>query len=403
MCRLGSTDILEHRKRTLPLQSFGMHLARRKTSAASSLQLTTEIPSLTAGRKNGRKREFFAFARKRIPMLALFCLGVILVFRSKFLRLDAIDMGELSWESEDSSAVFKKVERDGFMVLGMHRSGTSMLTGLLFMAGGYTFGGKIHKAKANTKGFFERFDVVGQNDAFLKEQEISWNKNVLSFDWEKALRNKESGDIPFKRGDRFFRFTKDEENIPWLQKDPRMCITLKTWIKMMDKEPAIVFTYRHPLEVAMSLQKRNRMRLKRGLELWIAYNMRAIQNSHGLCIVKTSNTKLLANPKEELQRISDELTTKCHVVAPPHKIKQEEVDEFIDPELQHNHADDEKENEVLGTHNGGTCVVYSFQSKHEKGSPEFRDELELYHKAMQLFCDLETGKAYQEDYQWPEI
>lgn len=337
-------------------------------------------------------------------MLALFCLGAILVLDPAFLTLNSAAIGEVSWENTESSPINEGIERDGFMVLGMHRSGTSMLTGLLYMAGGYTFGGHLHKGKDNTKGFFERFDAVGQNDEFLKGQEANWRKNVLAFDWEQALRDKESEAIPFNGGNRFLRFTKNKDNIPWLQKDPRMCITLKTWIKIMDKEPAIVFTYRHPLEVAMSLQKRaGRMELRKGLHLWIAYNMRAIQNSRGLCIVKTSNTKLLANPNTELQRISDELTTKCKVVAPPHKIKEKEVKQFIDPSLQHQHADDKGQKEVLEEHNGGTCVAYSFQSKHEKGSPRFLEERQTYLKAMKIFCDLESGKAYREDYEWPEV
>eukprot|EP00957_Ditylum_brightwellii_P143923 10966947-Ditylum_brightwellii.AAC.1 len=59
-----------------------------------------------------------------------------------------------------------------------------------------------------------------------------------------------------------------------------MCIALRTWVELLDVEPAIVFTYRHPLEVAMSLQKRNRgFHAERGLRLWIVYNMRAIENS----------------------------------------------------------------------------------------------------------------------------
>ncbi len=384
----------EYRKQALPPRSFAMYLVRRRTSAASNRQLREET---IITQNSAPKKE-----RNGASILALLCLGVILFFHTSFINLDAISVHELSWENKDSGAIDKEVERDGFMVLGMHRSGTSMLTGLLYMAGGYTFGGFLYKGKENSKGFFERFDVVNQNDAFLEDQEISWEENVLSFDWEKALRDKESGEIPFKGGNRFFRFTKDAKNIPWLQKDPRMCITLKTWIKIMDKEPAIVFTYRHPLEVAMSLEKR-KLQLRKGLKLWIAYNMRAIQNSRGLCIVKTSNTKLLANPNEELQRISAELTTKCNVVAPPHKIKQEEVEKFIDPTLQHHNADDKGQKEVLETHNGGTCVVYGFQSKHKNGSPKFREERQLYLKAMRLFCDLETGKAFREDYEWPEI
>lgn len=291
------------------------------------------------------------------------------------------------------------------MVLGMHRSGTSMLTGLLYKAGGYTFGGKIYTGKANTKGFFERFDVVGQNEQWLKEQGIKWSTNVLDFDSEQAIRDTDSGNVPFKKGNHFFSFINDPTNVPWLQKDPRMCIALKAWLKLMDKEPAILFTYRHPLEVALSLEKRKigRLNVTGGLKLWIAYNMRAIQNSRGLCIIRTNNRAVLADPLQELQRISDELTTKCGVVAPSHRVKQDEIDEFIDPTLQHHKESSEVQSKILKSFNGGSCVAYTFESKHETGSSEYTEELETYLQAMKIYCDLESGKAYKDDYTWPSL
>lgn len=64
----------------------------------------------------------------------------------------------------------------GVVVLGMHRSGTSLLTGLLFRAGLWV-GDRwdlIWGASAtdNAKGFFERTDVVLQNDYLMKQQKV---------------------------------------------------------------------------------------------------------------------------------------------------------------------------------------------------------------------------------------
>lgn len=293
------------------------------------------------------------------------------------------------------------------MVLGMHRSGTSMLTGLLYMAAGYTFGGQLYKGGANPKGFFERFDVVGQNGEWMKNQNIFWNKNVLAYSWEKALADKESGEVEFKQGERALKFFNNPQEAPWLQKDPRMCLTLKTWLKsnLLKKEPAIVITYRHPLEVALSIEKRSRnLYFAKGFHLWMAYNMRAIQNSRGLCIVRTKNSAVLADPKKELQRISNELTTKCGLKRPRHEqVSQHEIDKFIDPNLQHHKADKNNDRNVLETHNDGTCVVYEYESKKEKGTKKYRQERRLYLEAMKIYCDLESGKAYEEDYDWPDM
>lgn len=298
----------------------------------------------------------------------------------------------------------------GFIVLGMHRSGTSMLSGLLHTSCGYTVGGPlIGSAFDNEKGFFELIDVVLQNDEFMKAQKVWWSANVINYDWEQALDDKKQMKITFEHGEPGLAFLNNPSNAPWLQKDPRMCITLKTWLPLMNNEPAIVFTYRHPLEVAMSLKKREQnFELERGLRLWIVYNMRAIQNSKGLCMVTSSNDAIMNDPLNEVQRIADELTSKCNVPQPPNRMKQEDVDKFVDPTLQHN-AKQRKEQEanskqVLKEYNGGKCKVYEYESDYTDDKTEDKErESDLYYKAMQLYCDFESGKAYDDNYVWPNL
>ena len=162
-----------------------------------------------------------------------------------------------------------------------------MLSGLLVTGMGYKVGGPlIGPAFDNAKGFFERLDIVLQNDEFMAKQNVGWSYNVIHYDYKQALADKTSGRVTFRKGTPGLQFLNDEANVPWLQKDPRMCITLKTWLELLTSEPAVVFTYRHPLEVALSLKKREQnFPLERGLRLWIVYNMRALQNSKGLCTV----------------------------------------------------------------------------------------------------------------------
>lgn len=395
-----------------------MPLERRNLLPRKGAHSITHNDSETLGKKEGKHRSCFAYARERIPTLFIAFIVMVTLYDhvvvSNYAGLDIDGNESIPTPGVDNPATVggkssvavanKVVQRDGFMVLGMHRSGTSMLTGLLYMAAGYTFGGHLHKGKDNPKGFFERFDVVGQNEKFMKQQGVTWHTDVLAFDWEQAVKDSESGAVELKGYARALKFFKDPKNVPWLQKDPRMCLALKVWLPSLEKEPAIVFTYRHPLEVASSLVKRNKRRtVTWGLELWIAYNMRAIQNSRGLCIVKTSNTAVLADPFNELQRISDELTSKCGVTAPKERVSQTEIDKFIDPNLQHHKATTTKHKEVLETYNDGTCVAYSFESDTIKDAPAYRKEREIYLKAMKIYCDLESGKAYEEDYEWPEL
>ena len=123
-----------------------------------------------------------------------------------------------------------------------------------------------------------------QNDEFMAAQNASWSRNVINFDPEKALKHKEQGRITFEHGKTALQFLNNHTKIPYLQKDPRMCITLPTWLKLLSRKPAIVFTYRHPLEVAMLLKHRNKVRTELGFRLWIVYDMRALQYSADLAV-----------------------------------------------------------------------------------------------------------------------
>ena len=292
--------------------------------------------------------------------------------------------------------------RPGFAVLGMHRSGTSMLSGLLVNGFGYEVGGPLIGAHFdNQKGFFERIDAVLQNDEFLKSQQIWWASGVRNYDSDKALADLKAKKIKFEEGAKAVAFLNDPQKVPWLQKDPRMCITLKTWLPLMNAEPAVVFTYRHPLEVALSLQHREKFHLELGLRLWIIYNMRGVQNSQGLCRVLSSNDAILADPLGEVKRISNELTNTCGVPAPSSEITQEEVDKFIDPNMQHGKKQMGEGRPPIEDVDG--CIIPEYDSDYTEDGPEKEFERHMYLAAMRIYCAFKSGKAYEDDYVWPEI
>jgi hypothetical protein len=309
-------------------------------------------------------------------------------------------------ESAAEPAQLAPGKRSGFLVLGMHRSGTSMLAGLMATGQGYNVGGPlIGGAFDNEKGFFELVDAVLQNDEFMQLQRIWWSSNVINYDHEKAIVAKRNGKVSFDHGEKALAFFNSPRNAPYLQKDPRMCITLKTWLPLLKSEPAVLFTYRHPLEVALSLKRREKnFTLEHGLRLWIVYNMRGVENSQQLCRVYSSNEAILADPLNEVNRISSELTSKCGIPPPPEQLTQEDVDKFVDPDLQHNkkkrEADDEKK-EIIAEH--GTCTVRDYESSLPEGSPDYKRERTLYMTAMKIYCDFQNGSAYEETYQWPKL
>ena len=125
-------------------------------------------------------------------------------------------------EAKNLITVDEDKEVGGFMVLGMHRSGTSMLAGLLVEGFGYNPGQPlIQPAYDNEKGFYELIPAVLQNDVFMADQRVDWATNVKNYDAELALKHYNEGKIEFVRGTNALKVLNDPKYRPFLQKDPR--------------------------------------------------------------------------------------------------------------------------------------------------------------------------------------
>ena len=288
-----------------------------------------------------------------------------------------------------------KVTRPGVIVLGMHRSGTSILGGLLTKMGLKVGGPLIQPGSDNEKGFFERIDVVLQNDAFMWKQNSHYGGNTWQYDALKGVAsyfNEMSNPKFFAEGKRGLAFLNDKNNYPWMLKDPRLCITFRTWLPLLNFIPAIIFTYRHPLDVSLSLHTRyEQYKMQRGLKLWYVYNKRAIQQSSDLCRVITSHHNVMKNPDTELKRIRAGLIA-CGVDV-PHDVTSASISEFIDIKLQHGRStlkDNQCDSDLLTIKPPDTWPTQD---------PE---HIKLYREAMRVYCALEDGSAFSSDFYWDE-
>lgn len=90
---------------------------------------------------------------------------------------------------KEASVVLPQAYRPGVIVLGMHRSGTSIIGGLMNKMGLNTGGPLIRPWHDNEKGFFERVDVVVQNDAIMQKQSIDYAQGTFRFDNLKGLKD----------------------------------------------------------------------------------------------------------------------------------------------------------------------------------------------------------------------
>jgi hypothetical protein len=190
------------------------------------------------------------------------------------------------------------------IVLGMHRSGTSVLARLLNMMGAYfaAEGGSTRANPENPKGFWERRDVRDLNDLLLYSVRCDWNR-IAGFD---RARIPES--VLRKYQDRAARIVLDmDAHRPWFLKEPRLCLLFPLWRDLLEV-PYCIHICRNPLEVANSLEQRNDVPMEAGLALWEKYNIEAFNASTGLPRTLVSHHRLMVDPVAVVAELYDQLS-----------------------------------------------------------------------------------------------
>jgi hypothetical protein len=180
-------------------------------------------------------------------------------------------------------------------VLGMHRSGTSVATQLLFRLGAGV-GPQLLEAmgEVNDDGFWEDSCVVDLNERLLATLGSRWQDNApLDFAADPpalaALREEATAyfrthyhRIDKLRADQF-RVDQEAPGL-WAVKDPRLCRLLPFWREVWRDagfETCFVHVLRHPYAVAKSLHRRDRVPVEYGVVLWLRYILDALSHSAG--------------------------------------------------------------------------------------------------------------------------
>ncbi len=148
-------------------------------------------------------------------------------------------------------------------ILGMHRSGTSCLTGSLQQAGVEL--GEVHEwNRYNHKGNRENQDFVDFHEKLLTDNGASWDQPPDPLRYDQTHIDQAEALIE-----------KYQQVTPWGFKDPRSLLALELWQQVAPKmRPVGIF--RHPMAVAESISSRagGRITLDDAMSLWFHYNDR---------------------------------------------------------------------------------------------------------------------------------
>ncbi len=165
------------------------------------------------------------------------------------------------------------------LIVGFHRSGTSLVASLLQQAGLFIGDRLIEPAPSNPYGHFEDGEVVDIHEHVLKDNGAQWLRAEPLIPVVNPVRWRAMEDLVLRRR---------KEHRFWGFKDPRLCLFLPIW-KHIVPEARVVVVFRNPSECAGSLEHRHGRMIADGvgrqevhrrfleepdlaLRMWLTYN-----------------------------------------------------------------------------------------------------------------------------------
>ena len=220
-------------------------------------------------------------------------------------------------------------------LIGMHRSGTSLVARLLNAMGCYA--GEEHELSPpdvfNPTGYWEHRGVWALNEEILATLDASW----LEPERADLSRLSDPSRRAFVDRARTIVRALDEHGL-WMVKDPRLAILFPIWREALDR-PLCVLVWREPSAVARSLVSRDGIPLALGLALWEEYTRAMLASTAGLPRVSVSYQALVTDAIECVARLHRDLVAAGAVdLRLP---ADDELRAIIDPALDRHPGDDE--------------------------------------------------------------
>jgi hypothetical protein len=220
--------------------------------------------------------------------------------------------------------------RRAILVLGMHRCGTSALSGVLDALG---VAGPKNLASANEwnqRGYFESPRIFNALDELLAAVGSSWN------DWRQIdPRWLESAAGPHRQKLKQLLIEEFGDELLIFLKDPRICRFVPFVcgiLAELDISPVAVLPLRNPLEVAHSLRRRDKIAPSIAVLIWLRHVLDAEFHSRRMPRCFLSFEDLLADWRPQMARVADKIDVAWPDATDDTSVK---IAEFLSAELRH--------------------------------------------------------------------
>lgn len=188
-------------------------------------------------------------------------------------------------------------------ILGMHRSGTSAVTGTINRMGLDIGSDLMPITQDNPKGYYENNKVLKLNEKILIENNSSWDN--CHFKISKIPKEKIAPYVAEAKKILTEEFRYSEQ---FCIKDPRNCITFPIWEQAsleLKYTIKIIIPHRNPIEVANSLKKRDSFSFEKSLTLWCHHFLSAEHFSRPYKRIFLSFNELLNDTKKTVKTLND--------------------------------------------------------------------------------------------------
>lgn len=223
------------------------------------------------------------------------------------------------------------------VVLGMHRSGTSAMAGVLSRIGFGVGASLLLPNQYNPRGYFENKLLVDENNALLERLHSAWD-DVRPLPLDALAQHLASSDNRVRHKALLETELSGSGGVDqgYVLKDPRLCRVLPLWQPVWQDlgwNPRYILMLRHPDEVVASLQHRDGMAPEHGYLLYVAYLLDAERYTRTCQRSVVLYERLLNTPDTVWQQLTAEIQLPA---VPPDRWTQ--AVELLTPELRHHQA-----------------------------------------------------------------
>jgi hypothetical protein len=284
-------------------------------------------------------------------------------------------------------------------VLGMHRSGTSVITRAVNLLGFYVGEQEelLPPREDNLEGFWEYIGFVYLNERVLEAFGLSWDTTKrLPDGWTTSPSIRQYRE---KLKEIIYNNFKHKEF--WAWKDPRTCLLLPLWKEILEElqiDLSFVVAFRNPLDVMSSLKKRDGLSQEIAELIWYNYTVSCLHD-----LLDLPNSKkifiqydhFLEEPLNCMQEIQGKLGLGSLV-----SLTDQDVNSFIRSDLRHSYSTikDLEQNRDISQ---DTIELYRLCLS-GLGNSDFLEQDEYIQKIKALYAKL-IESSYQHDSTFSEM